>query len=481
MNIDKLTKGAQIIAIVCNQWGDTGKGKFSDYFAANWADVIARGTGGNNAGHTVVIKGKKRIFHLLPSGIINAEKINILGNGMAIDLDVLCEELNDLERENISYKNLMISEDAHVILPQHVLLDKKQNQSQEKGIGSTGRGIGPCYSDKTSRSGIKIRDLYDVEIFPSKIKKIVEHYSYINGDINFDSTKETNRIISNLRPLAEILKPYVKDTIHEIHKLKSEGKKILIEGAQGFLLSIEYGTYPYVTSSDCSINGTAAGIGLSARDVDLTLGIVKFPFMTRVGKGPFPTELGGSFSFKHCADSENNLKKELLKFEIPFKEINGKISYDCNDKKIMEFLNSDDEFYQGIGIRLAGGEYGATTGRPRRVGWTDLLALKYALDINGKDIILTKADVIRGMKEFKLAVGYDNQDNFTRDPKKLENAKAKYKYFRGFEEDISNVKKYEDLPDSIRESISFLEKFTGARVRLVSTGPEREQIIFKES
>lgn len=531
--LDKLTKCIQIIAVICYQWGDSGKGKMVDYLTENWADVNARGTGGSNAGHTIVINGKKRIFHLLPSGIIHEDKINVLGNGMVIDLKVLNGELDNLDKEKIKYDNLMISEDAHVVLPYHILRDQERDLSQKRGgIGTTGRGIGPCYSDKISRRGVMIRDLFNNDALAGKIKKRLKHYEILRkgewleeiledkfdvtydyiterlGGLNIildedeigelvksgreglldfykeittrkiDVEEETQKIIEELKPYADRIKPFVRDTISEMHNFVKNGKKILLEGAQGLLLSIEFGTYPYVTSSDCSINGTAAGVGLSAGAVDLPLGIVKFPYMTRVGAGPFPTELGGKESKDYCASGlEHDIRYELDKYRIPFQEFpeNGNIDYDHHHSNIIELMNSDNDFLKGVGIRLAGEEYGATTARPRRTGWTDLAALKYAVGINGPNIILTKVDVLQGVNEFKLATVYHNQLGFTRE---LGNCKPEYSDFKGYG-NISGIDNYGDLPNELRDSIGFLENFTNGRVRMISTGTDRNEIIIR--
>ena len=496
MTLEQLVEGKQVIAIVCNQFGDTGKGKFSDYFAANWADVIARGTGGNNAGHTVVIDGKQRIFHLLPSGIIYDKdgKTNILGNGMVIDLKVLNEELDELDQGSYTYNNMMISKDANVIMPYHIERDKKKNASQKKGgIGSTGRGIGPCYSDKTARRGIFIRDLFDRDILAKKIDKIMPFYPDI--DIN----KE--KIIEGLRPYSERIKPFVRDTISEMHRFVEQGKKILIEGAQGLLLDIEFGTYPYVTSSSPSANGTASGVGLPARIVH-ALGIVKFPYMTRVGAGPFPTEFGGSMSEEYCAAGlehdifhevacylgmdldianvrklhEQGNKVELAKVE---KQVMDYIK--ANRDGIVDLMNSDDPFEKGVGVRLAGFEYGATTKRPRRTGWTDLVALKYAVGINGPDIILTKVDVLQGADQIKLSVAYEGiiGARFTRDSEKLREVKPLYEPFSGFNEDISGIRNFDELPKGLKQSIAYLESYTNANVKMVSVGADQKETIVR--
>jgi len=471
MSLEKIVEGKQVIALVCCQWGDTGKGKYSDLFAKYWADVIARGTGGNNAGHTTVINGKKRIFHLIPAGIVYDKegKTNILGNGMVIDPKILCGELDELDKEGLNYNNLMISEDAHVIMPYHIERDIKKDKSQKDGgVGSTGRGIGPCYADKIARRGIFIRDLFDADRLAKKIKKAIEFYPDVS--VNID------QIIQELMPYAEKIRPFVRETISEMQKFVKQGKKILLEGAQGTLLSIEFGTYPYCTSSDCSANGTASGAGLPAGIVHV-LGIVKFPYMTRVGAGPFPTEFGGSKSEEYCANAEHTVRFELNKYKIPFKEKEGFVSYDYHHPDIINLMNSKDPFEQGIGIRLAGEEYGATTGRPRRTGWTDLMALRYAISLNGPDLILTKPDVLQGADEFKLAISYERLNEFTRDPDALRKVKPVYISIEGFNQDISQINDIKDLPKGIAKAMWYITNAAGGFIRIISTGPEQNQNI----
>ena len=477
MTLDKLLEGVQTIAIICNQWGDTGKGKFSDYFASQWADVTARGTGGNNAGHTVVVNGKEKIFHLIPTGITNDSlgKTTVLGNGMVIDLAVLSSELDDLDEERMSYNNLIISKDANVIMSYHVNRDRAKHQSQKHGgIGSTGRGIGPSYTDKVARRGIMISDLFDRDRLVKKINKARELYP--------EQEIDTENIIEQLRPYAKRIESFVRDTVAEMHNFMRNGKKILLEGAQGLLLSIEHGTYPYVTSSDCSLNGTASGVGLSAKDIDLPLGIVKFPFMTRVGAGPFPTELGGCISESYCAEEGHTKLDELREHGIPHKSNNGKVEYNWKDLRIVEMMNSKDSFRQGIGIRLSAGEYGATTGRPRRIGWTDAVAAKYAVGINGPLIILTKSDSLAGSEEFKLCYGYvdgsESCTNFSRDEKLLRSINPEYQSYQGYG-DIEGIRSYESLPRSLKKAIQGFEKFTSGRVAVVSVGRDREETIVR--
>ncbi len=468
----------QVIAVLCSQWGDSGKGKVTDYLSATWADVVARGTGGNNAGHTTVVNGKKRIFHLLPAGIMQdfEGKVNILGNGMALDPNVLVGEIQDLERENLSCNHLRISEDAQVVMPYHIAEDKRSNLT--RGIvGSTERGIGPCYTDKVARRGIQVRDLYRTDTLAQKIKNAKEVYPSVA--INLDE------IISNLAPLSQRIRDYVCDTDLEMQNFHKNGKRILLEGAQGFLLSIEHGISPYVTSSDCSLNGTASGVGLSAKAVDLTLNLVKFPYMTRVGGGPFPTELGGKRSEDYCAEKfEGNtvhtLENELLTHSIPHTLENGSFHYDSHHPNILALMNSSDPFKRGIGIRLAGGEYGATTGRPRRIGWTDLVSLQRALAINGPHVILTKPDVFSGAESYSITTTYllDGREHpFTRDPEKLRKIQINSLRFSGFTQDLSTIKNYQDLPPYLRSSMDYLELATGAKIAMISTGPERDQLI----
>jgi len=477
MGLDSLLEGVQTVSVICNQWGDTGKGKFSDYFASQWADVTARGTGGNNAGHTVVVNGQEKVFHLIPAGISNDSegKFTVLGNGMVIDLQVLSSELDELDKERITYNNLFVSKDAGVIMPYHVNVDRAKNQSQKKGgIGSTGRGIGPCYTDKVARRGIIIEDLFDRDSLSRKINKARETYQ--DQEINVDD------IMDSLDPFIDRIRPFVRDTVSEMHGFVRDGKKILLEGAQGLLLSIEHGTYPYVTSSDCSLNGTASGVGLSAKMIDLPLGIIKFPFMTRVGAGPFPTEFGGINSETYCAENGRTDIEELEHYDILHQVIDGKVRYDKKDPKILEMINSEDEFIQGIGIRLAAWEYGATTGRPRRTGWIDGVAAKYAVGINGPLLILTKPDSLSGAKEFKIAYGYKVGDNvvdtFSRNEEVLRSTNPQYKSYEGYG-DISGVRDYDKLPSNLRKGIEDLESFTRGRVVVISVGADREETIVR--
>jgi len=330
--------------------------------------------------------------------------------------------------------------------------------------------------DKIARRGIQIGDLYDEKILKEKLKKIQEYYPEEKFNVDV--------LVERLKPYADKIESYVKDTVAEMHRFREAKKKILLEGAQGLLLSIEHGSYPYVTSSDCSLNGTATGVGLNSKDIDLAIGIVKYPFMTRVGGGPLPTELGGNKSEKYCSEEGHEKEFELKKYEISYEIIEGEIKYDLQDKKIIELMNSKDEFKQGVGIRLAANEYGATTKRPRRTGWTDCVAAKYARNLNGVKMVLTKPDCLNGLEEFKLCFGYkvDGQKSVVKDFSKnkdfLYSVKPVYKTYKGYG-DLRKVKEYKKLPTGFKKSIDDFEKFTGAEVIAVSTGPARDDLILR--
>ena len=444
--LETLLNDVQTAAVLCNQFGDSGKGKVI-HALAPWADVIARGTGGNNAGHTLILNGQEMVFHLIPSGIVydHEGKINIMGNGMVIDLEELCKELDQLDTRKISYNNLMISQDAHVIMPYHISQDQQKNQSlAQGGIGSTGKGIGPCYTDKIARRGIMIGDLYDVDRLVKKIKKAELFYPEQKIDDG-----AIDDFIQKIKPLAARIKPFVRDTIQEMHQFYNQGKKILLEGAQGLLLSIEYGTYPYVTSSDCSLNGTAAGVGLSARAVDLPLGLVKFPFMTRVGGGPFPTELGGRDQEEYCQQPGRTLESELQLYEISSTR-----------------------------------EFNLESNQVRRIGWVDTVSARYATGINGPNFVLTKVDCVADTGHFNVCYGYNTNGTisplFSRDSEALRGVSPEYKQYEGYS-DLRDLTSYDKFPQSVRKAITEFEWFTKGKVVMLSTGPKDNQIIVKEA
>jgi len=497
--INNLLGDAQVIATICNQWGDSGKGKIADLIAAYWSDVDIRCTGGHNAGHSFYIEGKEVIFHLLPIGVVyekeRPEKISILGSGMVIDLEALCKELDWMDKVGRPYNNLMISQDAHIIMPYHKVEDKKQATQKEGRIGTTGRGIGPCYTDRTARRGVTVNDLFDKDLLVRKITNIKPYYS--------DQKINVEEIIEKLQPYINRIKNFVTNTDAEIETLLRQGKKIQLEGAQGLLLSKNHGTYPYVTSSDCSINGTSSGAGLSAKLVDIVLGLVKYPMMTRVGAGAFPTELGGKKSEEYCAeglkhdifyevkeylgmplDIDNIRKLRAEKKEDELLQAKFEV-YDyikAHRDDVVRLINKPDPFIKGVGVRLAANEYGATTSRPRRTGWTDGVAARYAARINGPLFILTKLDALAGCDEFSICDGYmvkgKIHTQFNRQDCFLRMVEPRLKSFKGYS-DIRGIIKFDELPSALRESIDYFEKFTGGRVVMLSNGPEREQIIIR--
>jgi adenylosuccinate synthase len=498
-SFEKFMADKQVVAVACNQWGDTGKGKLVDLLS-NWADIIIRGTGGANAGHTIVVNGKQHVFHLIPSGILHDQdnKINILGRGVAFDPRVVIEELNILAAAGLEIKNLKISHQAPLILPYHLLVDRISDQKQK--IGTTGRGIGPLYSDFTARHSLFVNDIFNKEIFRNKLIKFLELKKSILNKIDINQAKEIlnhlhleNGIyfdpenILNIDAIvekytgeyADRLRDYIIDLEKFVSQAQQEKKNILLEGAQGLLLSIDYGTTKFQTSSDCTIAGLAKGCGLRDDKVDYVFGITKAFYMTRVGNGPFPTELGGKKSEEYC-DSGHTKDEEVSQYNDQLKQL----------------LVSEDPFQQGVGIRLLGGEYGATTGRTRRTGWLDLVALKYAMQFNGQNLTLTKVDVLSKVAKIKLATKYkytgpeifyagqklspgDEIDFFPRFSEILYDCQPIYQEFSGWQEDISQIDEYDKLPEQVKDIIDFIEKYTGGRVDVVSVGPDREQTIFK--
>lgn len=492
---DKLLQGASTIAVVCNQWGDTGKGKFVDYFA-EWADIIARGTGGANAGHTIRIGDHEYIFHLVPSGILYDKegKINIIGSGVAFDPNIIAEELQILKKEGLSFDNLLFSRKALLVLPQHLVIDRAKEINTEGKIGTTGRGIGPVYTDHYARIGLILNDILNPKVFREKlhrnladkikylkqfdietIKEIMSH-PHIGSGRFFDETNIFNEeeIFKAYMEFALIFEKYIADT-DEFMRQSVGKKKILLEGAQGNFLSIDIGTYPYVTSSDCSITGLAKGVGIKETSVDLTLGIVKAPYMTRVGEGPFPTELGGLESAKWCGTKGINKTIEREKYP------------DAS-------IDDSNEFIQGIALRKAGGEYGATTGRPRRTGWLDLPMLKYSVKFSGVHVILTKLDVLDTCKTIRICHAYEyigenyrigektykNGDIIETTVPDLEiitNCKPLYTDFPGWESDITNITSYELLPEKLHTILNFIKEKTNVKIDIISVGPDREQTI----
>ncbi|MBS5939931.1 adenylosuccinate synthase [Clostridium sp.] len=414
------------------QWGDEGKGKMTDYLAEE-AQVIVRFQGGNNAGHTVEVGDKQYKLHLIPSGILYDNKLNIIGNGVVVDPKALFTEIDYLEGEGVKVtpEKLIVSDRAHVIMPYHKVLDKLKEQARGKNdIGTTGKGIGPCYTDKFERSGIRICDLIDEETFKEKLKENIEAknkyiVNVLNGEaLNYDD------ILTEYLELANRLRPYVQDTSVKLYDEIKSDKTVLFEGAQGMLLDIDYGTYPYVTSSNTTACGVASGSGIGPTMVTNAVGIAK-AYTTRVGKGPFPTEL---------------------------------------DNEIGEW------------IREKGHEYGVTTGRSRRCGWLDAVILKTTVRVSGlTSLCVTKIDTLAGLDKLKICVGYkyDNKviDYFPASLKDLAKCEPIYEEFEGWGEEVAEARSYDELPLNAKKYLQRIEELTGTKISIVGVGPRRDQTI----
>jgi len=424
----------QIRAIVGTQWGDEGKGKIVDFLAKE-ADVVVRAQGGNNAGHTVEAFGKVFKLHLIPSGILYKDKLNIIGNGVVIDPESLIQEIENLQKEGISTENLKISDRAHLVMPYHKILDEEQERQRgEDSLGTTKRGIGPAYTDKTERTNLRVCDMLDEEEFVQKLRNVYERKNVILTNVYHKIPMKFGELLEQFMRYGEILKPYITDTIKLLNDSIKAGKKVLLEGAQATMLDLDYGTYPYVTSSHPTVGGFCIGAGIAPKYIQEVVGVVK-AYTTRVGKGPFPTEL--------------------------------------LDK-------------MGDIIREKGREYGTTTGRPRRCGWLDLVVVRYAVLINGIDrIALTKLDTLSGIPKLKICTGYRYEGKvlelFPASLRVAMECEPVYEEFEGWsEEEIKSAKDYDSLPKNAKRYIEFIEKETGAKVWLIGTGPSREDIIVKE-
>lgn len=416
--------------VIGTQWGDEGKGKITDMLART-ADVIVRFGGGNNAGHTVIVGEEKFELHLVPSGILYSEKQNIIGNGVVIDPEALVGEMKAVEKRGISLDNFFISESAHVIMPYHRLLDKlEEGRKGDSRIGTTGKGIGPAYTDKIARRGIRVIDILDRDRFYRKLKGTLEYQNLILKKIYDAETMDAEQIVDQYQGFIDQLRPHVTNVSILLEEARNKSKKIFFEGAQGTLLDVDYGTYPFVTSSNPTAGGVCTGSGIGPTRIDDVVGVAK-AYLTRVGEGPFPTEL------------ENEL---------------------------------------GEYLREKGHEYGVTTGRPRRCGWFDIPIIKHAFRVNGlTEIALTKLDVMSGLEEIKLCTGYKyNGEIITEFPVEneiLSECKPVYEKIPGWQEDITGVTEYKVLPKAARDYVELIEKLTGVPVGVIGTGPEREEAI----
>ncbi len=412
------------------QWGDEGKGKMTDYLAEE-ANVVVRFQGGNNAGHTVVVGDKEYKLHLIPSGILYEDKLNVIGNGVVVDPKALFEEIDYLEGVGVKVtpKKLIISDRAQLIMPYHKTLDKLKEKARGKNdIGTTGKGIGPCYTDKFERCGIRVCDLMHEDVFKEKLKENVEmKNAYItkvlDGEaLNFDD------ILKEYLEFAKKLKPFVQDTSVIVYNDIKANKNVLFEGAQGMLLDIDYGTYPYVTSSNTTAGGVSSGIGIGPNMITNAVGITK-AYTTRVGKGPFPTEL----------------------------------------------INETGDW-----IREKGHEYGVTTGRSRRCGWLDLVIVKTAARVSGlTSLAVTKIDTLAGLEKIKICVGYKFNntviDYFPASLEDLAKCEPIYEEFDGWDNRVEDVRSYDELHENVKKYLSRIAEFTDTKISIVGVGPKRDQ------
>ena len=412
------------------QWGDEGKGKMTDYLAEE-ANVVVRFQGGNNAGHTVVVGDKEYKLHLIPSGILYEDKLNVIGNGVVVDPKALFEEIEYLEGVGVKVtpEKLIISDRAQLIMPYHKVLDRLKEKARGKNdIGTTGKGIGPCYTDKFERCGIRVCDLMHEDVFTEKLRENIEMKNeyitkVLGGEaLNFDE------ILKEYLDFAKKLRPFVQDTSVRVYNDIKADKTVLFEGAQGMLLDIDYGTYPYVTSSNTTAGGVANGVGIGPNMITNAVGITK-AYTTRVGKGPFPTEL----------------------------------------------LDETGDW-----IREKGHEYGVTTGRSRRCGWLDLVIVKTACRVSGlTSLAVTKIDTLAGLDKLKVCVGYKFNgeiiDYFPASLEDLAKCEPVYEEFEGWGEEVANARSYDELPENAKKYLKRIEEFTDTKISIVSVGPKRDQ------
>ncbi|MFH0965832.1 MAG: adenylosuccinate synthase [Planctomycetota bacterium] len=418
------------VCVIGMQWGDEGKARIVDIFARE-ADIVVRTQGGANAGHTVVIGSEVYKLHQLPSGILRGKDC-VIGNGVVFDPELFCQEIDELTARGIKIgSNLHVSDRAHVVLPYHKIQDALGETGGQTRLGTTGRGIGPCYTDKMARTGIRVCDFLDADIFREFLEAAVHQKNRLLDSYGASPSLCWRDIYDKYIPLADRVRPYVKDTSVYLNDALRAGRKILFEGAQGSLLDIDHGTYPYVTSSNASVTGVSAGAGISPKHVGKVVGVVK-AYTTRVGEGPFPTELRGEL---------------------------------------------------GDLIRERGAEYGATTGRPRRCGWLDGVAIEHAARINGVDALtVTKLDVLDSIDRIKICRAYringKTIDRFPACARLLERAEPVYEEVDGWNTNLSQVRSYEELPRPTRDYLALISRLSGAEVDIVSVGPERSQTIF---
>jgi adenylosuccinate synthase len=417
--------------IVGMQWGDEGKGKVVDFLTEK-ADMVVRHQGGNNAGHTVVVGGKKTVLHLIPSGILHEGKVCVIGNGTVLDPEVVCRELDGLQAAGCRYDNrLFISSGAHVIMPYHKTLDRAQERFRgSRKLGTTGRGIGPAYADKADRFGIRFADFVDPGLFRQKLEEALAYKNVVLTKTFGEAALDLDTVYNDYSAFAARLRPFVVDAVPMIHDALAQGKRVIFEGAQGSMLDLDHGTFPYVTSSTTLAGGVCAGAGVGPKEISGVIGIVK-AYTTRVGEGPFPTEL-----------------------------VNG----------------------TGDLLRERGQEFGATTGRPRRCGWLDCVQLRRAVMLNGATgIVVTKPDVLSALDGLRVCTAYEldgaRSTTFPPHIAKLERVKPVYEDLPGWKDDLSKCRTWDALPDTAKRYFRRIEELVGVPVCLISVGPGRDETI----
>ena len=420
------------VIILGAQWGDEGKGKATDQLGTR-AEYVVKYNGGNNAGHTVVVDGEKFALHLLPGGILSPGCIPVIGNGVVVDIQVLFEEIEELESRGMDTSKLKVSSNAHIITSYDRKMDALSEKSLgDKKIGTTGRGIGPTYADKVSRTGLRMQDLFDEESLRSKVETALADKNILLAAYGED-TFEVDDVVAELTSFAERVRPMVIDTVLEVNNALDAGKTVVFEGGQSTMLDIDHGTYPYVTSSNPTAGGACTGTGVGPTRIDRVVGVAK-AYVTRVGEGPFPTEL--------------------------FDE-------------------------SGDWLRERGGEYGVTTGRPRRCGWYDAPVSRYSARVNGlTDIVLTKLDVLGGLEQIPVCVAYEVDGKRVEEVPAIQSEFARavpvYEYVPGWQEDISGCTTFEELPQAAQDYVLYLEKISNCRISSIGVGPEREATIVRK-
>lgn len=420
------------VVVLGAQWGDEGKGKATDQLASR-IDYVVKFNGGNNAGHTVVIEGEKYALHLLPSGILSPGVVPVIGNGVVIDLEVLFEEIDALEARGVDTGKLLVSSAAHLIAPYNRTIDKVTERFLGKRkIGTTGRGIGPTYADKINRVGIRVQDLFDENILRQKVEGALDQKNHLLVKVYNRRAITVDEVLDELLANADRLRPLVADTPLVLNDALDAGKTVVFEAGQATMLDVDHGTYPFVTSSSATAGGACTGSGVGPTRIDRVVGVIK-AYTTRVGEGPFPTEL----------------------------------------------LDDTGEW-----LRKTGGEYGTTTGRPRRTGWYDAVVARYSARINGlTDLVVTKLDTLTGLEKVPVAVAYDvdgtRHDEMPLDQSDFHHAKPVYEEFPGWWEDISHCRSFDDLPVNAQRYVLALEEMSGARISAIGVGPGREATIVR--